>query len=285
MLLLSGVLAAGIAATGCSSPKTEAEKPSGGPTGGPSGEPKKSKEVKAVEAKGSGTLKGQVKFSGDAPKPAPLDFKKTDKKTDIAVCEAGSEEERTDPTWRVGPNKGVKNVIVWVEPAVVGQYFVIPDDLKKPAKEKEVVKIDQPHCAFVPHVEVFYPSYFDATAKKQTATGQKLEVANSASIDHNTKTDPGNTLVNKATNDLIPHMTKNPVSLNFKPGDDKKPGDFDVVKLACTIHPWMNAYVLVVDNPYYAITDGDGNFEIKGVPAGAEVRSTTGTSRSTSRSP
>jgi len=38
--------------------------------------------------------------------------------------------------------------------------------------------------------------------------------------------------------------------------------------LACDIHPWMSAYACVVNNPYYALTEKDGKFEIKGLPPG-----------------
>jgi hypothetical protein len=40
------------------------------------------------------------------------------------------------------------------------------------------------------------------------------------------------------------------------------------VPVACNIHPWMKAYVLVKDHPYSAVTDADGRFEIKNLPVG-----------------
>lgn len=36
----------------------------------------------------------------------------------------------------------------------------------------------------------------------------------------------------------------------------------------CNVHPEMEAYVIVLQNPFFAITDKDGNYEIKGVPEG-----------------
>lgn len=44
-----------------------------------------------------------------------------------------------------------------------------------------------------------------------------------------------------------------------------KPG---VVALGCNIHDWMEAYVLVVDTPYFARTGADGRARIAGVPGG-----------------
>ena len=44
---------------------------------------------------------------------------------------------------------------------------------------------------------------------------------------------------------------------------DKQP-----IAISCNIHPWMKGYMCVFDHPYFAVTDDDGNFEIKNVPAG-----------------
>jgi len=38
--------------------------------------------------------------------------------------------------------------------------------------------------------------------------------------------------------------------------------------LLCQIHPRMLGYVVVLDTPWFATTDGEGQFEIAGVPAG-----------------
>jgi hypothetical protein len=47
----------------------------------------------------------------------------------------------------------------------------------------------------------------------------------------------------------------------------KKPG---IVTFKCDAgHTWMSAYVFVVDQPYYAVTDAAGKFELKDVPPGA----------------
>lgn len=44
-----------------------------------------------------------------------------------------------------------------------------------------------------------------------------------------------------------------------------KPGRVDVF---CSIHTKMNCIILVLENPYYAVTDKKGVFRISGVPAG-----------------
>ena len=41
-----------------------------------------------------------------------------------------------------------------------------------------------------------------------------------------------------------------------------------LVRMKCDVHPWMFAYVGVVDHPYFAVTGADGSFKLSGVPAG-----------------
>ncbi|HTQ80013.1 MAG TPA: carboxypeptidase-like regulatory domain-containing protein, partial [Thermoanaerobaculia bacterium] len=36
----------------------------------------------------------------------------------------------------------------------------------------------------------------------------------------------------------------------------------------CDVHPWMVAYVGILDHPFYAVTRSDGSFRIAGLPAG-----------------
>jgi uncharacterized protein (DUF2141 family) len=41
-----------------------------------------------------------------------------------------------------------------------------------------------------------------------------------------------------------------------------------MLALQCNQHPWMRAYVNVMTHPYFAVSDGDGKFEIKDLPPG-----------------
>jgi len=54
-------------------------------------------------------------------------------------------------------------------------------------------------------------------------------------------------------------------------GDPPNPIVFDkpgVVAVGCNIHDWMQAYILVVDTPYFAITDSAGVARIDGLRGG-----------------
>ncbi len=41
-----------------------------------------------------------------------------------------------------------------------------------------------------------------------------------------------------------------------------------MAKVKCDVHPWMAAYVGVVDHPFFSVTGEDGSFTISGLPAG-----------------
>jgi hypothetical protein len=41
-----------------------------------------------------------------------------------------------------------------------------------------------------------------------------------------------------------------------------------MVRFKCDVHPWMFAYVGVVEHPFFAVTDKDGAFKISDVPNG-----------------
>ncbi len=219
------------------------------------------KEMTVLASTGTATLKGQVVYDGDPPKPEKLKFAKDADKR----CHEGDTD---DLTWEVDPNsKGVKNVVIWVKPGD-GKFFkhdAIPEALRN---RKDAVEIDQPYCNFVPHVQAFNPSIFDG--KKQAPTGQKFVVKNSAPIAHNTNY-AGSPAI--ATNkDNVNLAAKSEREVQLKPtGRDDRSGD-DLVNLACNIHLWMNAKLWVLDTPYFAVTDKDGKFEIKDVPAGAEIQ-------------
>ena len=90
-------------------------------------------------------------------------------------------------------------------------------------------------------------------------TGQTVEIRNSDAFLHNVnfmKSEAGNTTFNFAQ------------GAGAKPVDKVFPNQEVFVKLQCNVHPWMFGYIGVVSNPYFAVTDKDGKFTLKGLPAG-----------------
>jgi hypothetical protein len=41
-----------------------------------------------------------------------------------------------------------------------------------------------------------------------------------------------------------------------------------MVPFRCDVHGWMNAYVGVLEHPFYGVTDGSGRFSLPGLPPG-----------------
>jgi hypothetical protein len=208
-----------------------------------------------LASNGWGAIKGQVTLDGSVPEGASF-VDKMNKHKDKARCLKGPKH---DQTWLVatkGGKKVVQNVVVWLDPGE-GKYFKV-DPAKKTWKDE--VDIDQPFCAFQPRVQAVCPSYWDG---KKDVKLQTFVAKNSAPIAHNTKWQGGDR-TNPGGNPLIAPSAQAAFEL--------KPDTKTVITLSCTIHDWMRGKVWALPNPYYAVTDADGKFEIKNAPAGAEVK-------------
>jgi len=132
--------------------------------------------------------------------------------------------------------KSAENIAVYVD--------VLAD--KKFDAPKDHVVIDQRKMAFLPHV----------VAVQQ---GTTVDFLNSDPVGHNVY------WPSVSGNKKLSH------NLGTWPKGDKKPfqfNDLGTVSFLCNVHPEMSGYVVVVPTPYFAVTDKDGNFEIKNVPAG-----------------
>jgi hypothetical protein len=192
-----------------------------------------------------GTVKGRIVWGGDTlPEPAELKVTQ-DEKHCLEKGKLFSEEWVVDKD-----SKGVKWVFVWLagEPdpdKKVEKKLPIHPSLKD-IKEKEV-SLDQPCCQFIPH----------ALAMRE---GQTLIAKNSSPVGHNVNY-TGHPFRNPGKNVSLP--AKGSLPIEGLKADDKFP-----ISVACNIHGWMKAYVRVFDHPYFAVTDKDGNFEIKNAPAG-----------------
>jgi hypothetical protein len=185
-----------------------------------------------------GTIKGKVVYGGDNVPARPAI--NVNGNVNAAQCLANgpvlSDELVVNPK-----NKGVHWAFVWLQ-AAPGEKLSINPQLQAPRAQQ--VELDQPCCMFVPH----------ALAMRE---GQVLLVKNSAPFAHNTKWD---TFTGEGGNVLIPAGGKLPIK-------DLKAQRYPI-KISCNIHGWMGAYLRVFDHPYFAVTDEDGNFEIKDAPAG-----------------
>jgi plastocyanin len=115
-----------------------------------------------------------------------------------------------------------------------------------PATEvpKTPVTIDQRGCVYSPRVV-------------GVRVGQVLEVRNDDSLLHNVHS------VTTGGNRFNVGQPRAGVVDSFKMKNEEV-----MMRLGCDIHSWMTAYVGVVNNPYFAVTDATGSFEIRNVPPG-----------------
>ena len=181
---------------------------------------------------GGGTLKGKFVYGGDVPKAAAIAVT-----ADKAFC---GKKPLTSEAVVVGEKGGLANVILFL-------YLARGDSVKvDPAYDAlkgEAVRMDNVACRFEPHVALLW-------------TEQKIVFGNKDTVGHNTKVDSSA----KPINPLLPANAELEVKFDEA---ERLP-----VSVGCNIHPWMRGWLVVRDNPYFAVTDAEGNFEIKNIPAG-----------------
>lgn len=186
-----------------------------------------------------GTIKGKVTVSGDFTALKNLVEKGNKSTKDAEVCAAEdvpNESAVVDPA-----SKGVANVVVWI----ASKPAKIHPDLAKSAKP--IVEFDQKGCRFLPHVLL-------------VRTDQKVKVLSDDNISHNTHTWPR---ANKQENFIVAPKDRVGVVVPSVSIKEKTP-----TKVTCDIHPWMEAYWLILDHPYSAVTNAKGEFEIANLPVG-----------------
>jgi len=183
---------------------------------------------------GWGTLKGRVVFDGTPPEPKSID---TSAKDPTVCAKSPHKSERLVVD---SESKGVRFAIVYIpKPTKVSP------EAKSSAAETSV-DFDQKECTYEPHVIA-------------VMKGGKIQLKSSDPINHNID---AKLRVNAIFNSILQPNSK----AEYSP----RAAERGPIEVTCDIHPWMKAYWLVSDSPYFAVTDEKGNFEIKNVPAGGQ---------------
>ena len=178
------------------------------------------------------TLNGRVLFSGDVPEPKKLLITK-----DPEVCGDGYRERREVVA---GADGGLRSVVVFIDGIETGKAW-------QSAGEGYV--LNQKSCTFDPNLQV-------------VPRGASLEIVNSDPVLHNIHSYE---LIGRSRRTLF----------NFGQPPEKgtitkelKPRRGNQVRLECDAHDFMQGWIYVADNPYYAVAGPDGSFEILDVPPG-----------------
>jgi plastocyanin len=170
-----------------------------------------------------------MSFSGTAPENPTIDM------AEEAECREKHADIPRDPQVVVTDGM-LADVFVYVKSGLPeGAAFTAPST---PAV------LDQDGCLYRPRV-------------LGVMVGQDLEIRNSDPLQHNVKAVPAN---QRGFNISQPRAGMT-TTRSFSAPEV-------MVPLECNVHGWMNAYVGVLEHPYFATSGEDGSFSITGLPDG-----------------
>jgi len=157
------------------------------------------------------------------------------KRLDVGTCTTESKAPVYADTVLVKDGK-LKNAFVWLKSGL-GSY-------KSPPPPPSVVVMDQNGCVYTPHVV-------------GARVGQEVYFLNSDPVLHNVRTVAE---ANPTFNEMMP--TKD-MRLSKTFTKQEVP-----VRAKCDVHPWMSAFIGVVDHPFFAVSNEAGEIVLNNVPEG-----------------
>ncbi|MGA7295246.1 MAG: hypothetical protein WBW53_03440 [Terriglobales bacterium] len=175
-----------------------------------------------------GTIRGTVKWEGPVPHLATSLINK-----DPEICAVDGQKHRDLERLLVAPDGGVANTVVYLRNITRGKAMDLPAARRS---------LNQKNCRYEPHI-LLVP--VDATLTVKSSDPLLHTVHMSGSADYNLP-------FTSAGQEISRPMTRQ-----------------GVVSLRCNAgHVWMNGEMIVAPHPYYAVTDQDGNFELRNIPPG-----------------
>jgi len=185
-------------------------------------------DYKVIAVTDGGTISGTVKWSGAVPHA--LDFPIT---KDPQICDPDSKKTADLERLIVGPQGGVANTIDYLKNISIGKAMDLPEQRRH---------LDQKHCRYIPHI-LLVPEKGSLDMMSSDATLHTIHMDGAASFNLPFP------FVERPTSRAMP--TAGLVHLRCNGG-----------------HVWMNAEMMVVTHPYYAVTDETGRYEFTNVPPG-----------------
>jgi len=177
---------------------------------------------------GGGTLIGIVSLKGSPPKRTPLDLAK-----EPACAKMYAKDPLTDETVVTGRGNGLANAVVYISGGE-------GDNTPLPAN---ALVFDAKGCRYKKHVVA-------------VSIGQEIQITNSDPISHNIHAIAKE---NREWSRMQPPGTP-PFSYSYEKEE--------VIPVKCNIHPWMQAYFVVLKTRHFAVTGEDGVFHLPDLPAG-----------------
>ncbi|MEE8524605.1 MAG: carboxypeptidase regulatory-like domain-containing protein [Thermoanaerobaculia bacterium] len=177
---------------------------------------------------GNSAVAGKIVFDGEPPRLPRI------KMDADPVCAAKHDGPVFAEILVLGDGQSLGNVFVQVTNPPAGTY---------PAPATAAV-VDQNGCLYSPRV-------------LGVMAGQALQFKNSDGLLHNVH---GRPQKNREFNmGMPPTLTETETTLS-------RPEPMFPVK--CDVHPWMQAFVAVMDHPFFSVSDASGEYRIEGLPAG-----------------
>jgi len=183
----------------------------------------------AAQTAGRGTIKGHIKLTGKLPGNRVIRMG-----MDPKCAEANRGTRVIQETVAAAIDGSLANVFVHLQ----GTFPQTP-------VPSEPVVLDQRACVYRPRVI-------------GVRVGQTLQVKNSDDWLHNVHS------LSARGNEFNVSEPKAGMVQSFKMKNEEV-----MMHIKCDVHSWMTTWVGVVTNPYFAVTNDGGNFEIANVPAGS----------------
>lgn len=195
------------------------------------GPPKEATPPTPLDLTTVGTIDATVAYTGSVAPAREINMGST------PACAAAHQEPVYDNTLLV-QNGRLANAVVWIKRGLEDRVFARPTD---------PVVMDQRGCVYVPHVA-------------GVMIGQPLQFVNSDTESHNVHGKPKiargwNFMMSRRAGARTVYLSKPEVA----------------IPVGCDIHPWMQAYIAVVEHPYFAVTPADGTASLRQVPPGDYV--------------
>jgi plastocyanin len=186
-------------------------------------------DASSAQTPGAGSIKGHVRLTGKVP--------------GNVVIRMGA-----DPLCaRLNRGKQVvqETVAATADGSLANVFVRLQGSFPKTAVPAQPVTINQQGCIYEPRVV-------------GVLVGQTLQVRNSDELMHNVHG------LSAKSNGFNVSEPKAGMVQQFKMKDEEV-----MLRLKCDVHSWMVAYIGVVSNPFFAVSDRTGTFVIQNVPAGS----------------
>ncbi len=185
----------------------------------------------AVDPASVGTVTGRVVVDGTLPPPETI---RLDADPKCAAMVPGG--RRTAESVVIGEGNALQNVFIYVKEGLPPRLYPVPST---------PVVLDQQQCRYVPRVLGIH-------------VGQQLTIRNSDALLHNVRSEG---VINEMF-DVGTPIKGMEVPRTFATREV-------MVPFKCNVHAWMNAYVGVLEHPYFAVSDEAGRFSIAQLPPGS----------------